>query len=143
MKKELFALLTALVVIFGLTVLEIATPIDNSDGTITQTRNDGSALYNADGTITQTRNDGSTLYNADGPMAWWADHYQATYSTGQQKKSGIHRGKQIQNHDDWIPMKRQKQLVYGDRHSSHGYEVWRDTGFDPRLWSDFQMDRGM
>ncbi len=127
MKKELFALLTALVVIFGLTVLEIATLIDNSDGTIMQTRNDGSALY-----------------NADVPMAWWADHYQVTYSTGQQKKSGIHRGKQIQYHEDWIPIKRQKQLVYGDRHSSHGYEVWRDTKLiDPRLWSGGQMSRGM
>lgn len=127
MKKELFALLTALVVIFGLTVLEIATLIDNSDGTITQTRNDGSALY-----------------NADGPMAWWADHYQVTYSTGQQKISGIHRGKQIQNHDGWIPIKRQKQLVYGDRHSSHGYEVWRDTKLiELRLWSGGQMNRGM
>ncbi len=127
MKKELFALLTALVVIFGLTVLEIATLIDNSDGTIMQTRNDGSALY-----------------NADVPMAWWADHYQVTYSTGQQKKSGIHRGKQIQYHEDWIPIKRQKQLVYGDRHSSHGYEVGRDTKLiEPRLWSGGQMSRGM
>jgi hypothetical protein len=128
MKKELFALLTALVMmIFGLAVLEIVTLIDNSDGT-----------------ITQTRNDGSVLYNADVPMAWWADHYQVTYSTGQQKKSGIYRGKQIQNHDGWIPMKRQKQLVYGDRHSPHGYEVWRDTGLiEPRLWSGGQVSKGM
>ena len=120
MKKELFALLTVLVVIFGLTVSVNAALIDNSDGT-----------------VMQTRNDGSTLYNVDGRMAWWADH-----NTGQQKKSGIHRGNQIQNHDGWIPIKRQEQLWYGDRHSSHGYEVWRDIELiEPRRWSGGQMTR--
>ena len=125
MKKELFALLTVLVVIFGLTVSVNAALIDNSDGT-----------------IMQTRNDGSTLYDADDRMAWWADHHQVAYNTGQQKKSGIHRGNQIQNHDGWIPIKRQEQLWYGDRHSFHGYEVWRDIELiEPRRWSGGQMTR--
>ncbi len=125
MRKELFALLTALVMIFGLTVSVNAALIDNSDGM-----------------VTQTRNEGSTLYNADDRMAWWADHHQVAYNTGQQKKSEIHRGNQIQNHDDWLPIKRQKQLWYGDRHSPHGYEVWRDTGLiEPRRWSGGQMTR--
>ncbi len=125
MKKELFALLTVLVVIFGLTVSVNAALIDNSDGT-----------------VIQTRNDGSTLYNADDRMAWWADHHQVAYNTGQQKKSEIHRGNQIQNHDGWIPIKRQEQLWYGDRHSFHGYEVWRDTGLiESRRWSGGQMTR--
>ena len=127
MKKGLFALLTALVVILRLTVSVNAALIDNSDGT-----------------ITQTRNESSTLYDADGHMAWWDDHHQVAYNTGQKKKSGIHSEKQIQNHGNWIPIKRQEQLWYGDRHSSHGYEVWRDTGLiKPRLWSDGQGNRGM
>ncbi len=124
MKKELFALLTVLAVIFGLTVSANVAPIDNSDGT-----------------VMQTRDEGSTPYDADGRMAWWADYHQVAYNTGQQKKSEIHRGNQIQNHDDWIPIKRQKQLEYGDRYSSHGYEVWRDTGLiETRLWSGGQMN---
>jgi hypothetical protein len=125
MKKELFALLTALVVIFGLAISVNAALIDNSDGM-----------------VTQTRNEGSIFYDTDDSMAWWADHYQVAYNTEQQKKFGIHMGKQIQNHDDWIPIKRQKQLWYGDRHSFSGYEVWRDRGLiEPRLWSDSQMVR--
>ncbi len=125
MKKELFALLIVLVVIFGLTVSVNAALIDNSDGT-----------------VIQTRNDGSTLYDADGRMAWWADHHQVAYNTGQQKKSEIHKGNQIQNHDGWIPIKRQEQLWYGDRHSSHGYEVWRDIELiESRRWSGGQMTR--
>jgi hypothetical protein len=127
MKKGLFALLTALLVILRLTVSVNAALIDNSDGT-----------------ITQTKDEGSTPYDADGRMAWWDDHHQVAYNTGQKKKSGIHSEKQIQNHGNWIPIKRQKQLWYGDRHSFHGYEVWRDTGLiKPRLWSDGQKNREM
>ncbi len=125
MRKELFALLTVLVVIFGLTVSVNAALIDNSDGM-----------------VTQTRNEGSTVYDTDDRMAWWANHHQVAYNTGQQKKFEIHRGKQIQNHDGWIPIKRQKQLEYGDRHSFRGYEVWRDRGIiELRLWSGGQMTR--
>ncbi len=126
MRKELFALLTALVMIFGLTVSVNAALLDNSDGM-----------------VTQTRNEGSTLYDADDRMAWWADHHQVAYNTElQKKKSGIHRGNQIQNHDGWIPIKRQKQFEYGDRHSFRGYEVWRDKGLiELRLWSGGQMTR--
>ncbi len=70
MKKELFALLTALLVIFGLTVSVNAALIDNSDGM-----------------VTQTRNEGSIVYDTDDRMAWWADHHQVAYNTGQQKES--------------------------------------------------------
>jgi uncharacterized protein YxeA len=72
MKKGLFALLTALVVIFGLTVSVNAALIDNSDGT-----------------VTQTKDEGSTLNDADGSMAWWDDHHQVAYNTGQKKKSVV------------------------------------------------------